>query len=242
MDTALRQLQNIGVHSIKNRNAILLEIIDTELQHAKEIDRLIFSLLRNVKKWTQKTVILQCPRQLLDKMEMVKNMMVVEGERIHYTKSLEGLIEFPPASFELWRIAENRSISFLSKVKGTSYQNAKAFLQGMKEELPAQAENMFTVYQVDGHPAGLVLPHIEPNTDREGRMFWIGMHPDFLGKGLGQTLHQIGLFRLQKEWKAKMYAGSTEINNSPMRKIMVSNGCAEKHTVLSLKYVSKERR
>ncbi len=242
MDTALRQLQNIGVHSIKNRNAILLEIIDTELQHAKEIDRLIFSLLGNVKERSQKTVILQCPRQLLDKMEMVKNMMVVEGERVLYTRSLIEQIEFPPASFDLWPINEDRSISFLSEVKGTSYQNAKAFLQGMKEELPAQAENMFTVYQVDGHPAGLVLPHIEPDTDREGRIFWIGMHPDFLGKGLGQTLHQIGLFRLQKEWKAKTYAGSTEINNGPMRKIMVSNGCAEKHTVLSLKYVSKERR
>lgn len=242
MDTILRQLQNIGVHSLKNHNTILLEIMESELQHAQEMDRLIFSLLHNVKEQTEKAVILQCPRQLLVKMDKARNMMVVEGERVHYTKSLIEQIEFPPASFDLWPITEDRSISFLSEVKGTSYQNANAFLQGMKEELPAQAENMFTVYLVDGQPAGLVLPHIEPDTDREGRMFWIGIHRDFLGKGLGKSLHQIGLYRLQKEWKAKTYTGSTEISNSPMRKIMVSNGCAEKHTVLSLKYMSKERR
>ncbi len=239
MDALLRQLHQIGVHSIKSNTAVMLEFMETKVQHAEEIDRLIDSLLNTINEGTQKTVTFQCPAHLLQKMDTVQTRMIVEGQRVNYTRSLKETIDNPAASFDIWPVSEKKSISFLSETMGRSEQEAMAFLQSMKEELPSQADYMFTVYYVEDKPAGVVLPHLEPDTDREGRMFWIGMHPDFIGKGLGKNLHLIGLHRLQKEWKAKTYLGSTEINNVPMRNIMVSNGCVERNTVTSLKYANK---
>jgi RimJ/RimL family protein N-acetyltransferase len=81
----------------------------------------------------------------------------------------------------------------------------------------------------------VVFPHLEPDKDREGRIFWIGIHPKFRGKGLGKYLHLIGLYRLRNDFNAKSYLGATEINNNPMKKIMKYNGCVEnKHPVISL--------
>ena len=52
----------------------------------------------------------------------------------------------------------------------------------MKSELPKQAETMYTVYLVNNHPIGVVFPHIQPETNQEGRIFLIGMHPKFVEK------------------------------------------------------------
>lgn len=100
-----------------------------------------------------------------------------------------------------------------------------------------QAEKMYTVYIVNNEPVGVVFPHIEPNTDKEGRIFWIGIHPNFQGTGLGKNLHLIGLQRLKNDFHANSYLGMTQVDNTPMRNIMVSNGCIQnKNTVISLQY------
>lgn len=239
MEALLTQLRKKGVHYINSQNDIILELKASEIQCPGEIDRLIYKLLSEVVEPNKKKLTLQCPPQLLDKMDIVRKMMTVEGKRVIYTRSLADITDIPELSFELWPTAEEQSISFLAETLRRSIQDAKAFLQGMKEELPTQAENMFTVYLVDGEPAGVVLPHIEPKSEREGRIFWIGMHPDYRGKGLGKYLHLIGLHRLQQEFNAKTYLGSTQIDNLPMRNIMASNGCEEQNTVISLKYVSQ---
>ncbi|WP_234007723.1 GNAT family N-acetyltransferase [Lysinibacillus sp. FJAT-14745] len=139
--------------------------------------------------------------------------------------------------FEIWSFSENNSILFLSEVMGTSFIAAEKFLTGMSTELPSQVKEMFTVYKINNEPVGVVFPHIEPNTDNEGRIFWIGMHPNFLGTGLGKNLHSLGLYRLKNEFKAMSYLGMTQVDNIPMRNIMASNGCIQnKNTVISLQY------
>jgi len=141
--------------------------------------------------------------------------------------------------YEVWSFSENNSILFLSEVMGTSFIAAEKFLTGMRIELPSQVKEMFTVYIVNNEPVGVVFPHIEPNTDNEGRIFWIGMHPNFLGTGLGKNLHAIGLYRLKNEFKALSYLGMTQVDNIPMRNIMASNGCIQnKNTVISLLFFS----
>lgn len=135
--------------------------------------------------------------------------------------------------YEVWSFSENNSISFLSEVMGTSF-DAEKFLTGMRTELPSQVKDIFTVYIINNEPVGVVFSHIE-NTDNEGRIFWIGIHPNFLGTGLGKNLHSIGLYRLKNVFKAISYLGMTQINNIPMRNIMVSNGYNQyKNTVISL--------
>ena len=238
MNELLRQLHEAGVHGIKSDKGIILEALEDQLHNEREIDALLYKLLLDVKGLKQ--VIFQCSRKLLAKLDNVQKMMTTEGERVIYTRSLAVPIEIQVPSFEIWPATEQKSISFLAEVMGRSTERAHAFLRGMKEELPTQADTMFTVYLVNGEAAGIVLPHIEPDTDREGRMFWIGMHPSYRGKGLGKNLHMIGLYRLQEEFKAKTYLGSTQIDNYPMRNIMASNGCVERNTVISLKYVNED--
>lgn len=47
----------------------------------------------------------------------------------------------------------------------------------------------------------------------------------------------LGLHRWKNEFKATSYLGMTQIDNIPMRNIMVSNGCMQnKNTVISLQY------
>lgn len=237
MDEILSQLRKAGVHIIKSESAIFLEIKESEIQYPHKIDTLIFKLLMELEELIQQKVVLQCPRNLLEKLGNVRKLMIVQGERVIYTKPFSDTLIIPPYSFEVWPAYDEQSISFLAETMNVNDQEAKAFLQGMKEELSSQVDNMFTVYLINGEPAGLVFPHIEPDTDREGRMFWIGMHPNFIGKGLGKNLHLIGLYRLQKDFTAKTYLGSTQIENLPMRNIMMSNGCQEKMTVVSLKYM-----
>ena len=237
MNKLLKQLHKAGVHGIKSNKEIILEVLEDQLHNEREIDVLLYKLLMNVK--GQKLVIFQCPHELLAKLDNIQKMMTVEGERVIYIRSLAVPIEMQVPSFEIWPATEEKSISFFAEVMGKSVQDAHAFLNAMKEELPTQVDNMFTVYLVNGKPAGIVLPHIEPDADREGRMFWIGLHPSYRGKGLGKNLHMIGLYRLQKEFKAKSYLGSTQIDNYPMRNIMAGNGCIERNIVISLKYPDK---
>lgn len=236
MEALLKELHKAGIHSIKSNHSIILETMDTELQHALEIDALIITLINKVDEQTHNTVRLQCPLKLLHKMSSVREHMTIEGERVIYLRSLADAIAIPDLSFEVWPVTGRRSIAFLAETMQSSYQDANEFLAQMREELPAQADHMFTVYFVKDEPAGVVFPHIEPNTDREGRMFWIGMYPKFKGKGLGKNLHQIGLYRLQKEFAARIYIGSTTKDNFAMRSIMASNRCKEKMTVISLNY------
>lgn len=88
------------------------------------------------------------------------------------------------SDYEVWSISENNSISFLSEVMGKNFIDTEKFLIGMRTELPSQADKMYTVYIVNKKPVGVIFPHIEPNTDKEGRVFWIGIHTNFLGTGL----------------------------------------------------------
>ncbi len=163
--------------------------------------------------------------------------MDIIGERVIYKRSFMSPLNVSTQDYEVWSFSDDNSILFLSEVMGTSVSDAETFLTGMNTELPSQVKEMFTVYIVNNEPVGVVFPHIEPNTANEGRIFWIGIHPKFLGTGLGKNLHSIGLYRLKNDFKAMSYLGMTQIDNMPMRNIMVSNGCIQNNnTVISLQY------
>lgn len=234
----LNQLKEVGVHSIISDEQIFLEILEDNLNQAKQIDGLINDLLTETESSNFKKVLLECLRIHLRRLNCTVDRMKNIGERVIYIRSLRNPINIGILDYELWSITEKRSLSFLSEVMGRNVKETEKFLRSMKTELPSQVERMFTVYKVKNKPVGVVFPHLEPDKDREGRIFWIGIHPRFRGKGLGKNLHLIGLYRLRNDFKAKSYLGATEINNYPMKKIMISNGCVEnKNTVVSLEKV-----
>ncbi|WP_397538909.1 GNAT family N-acetyltransferase [Rummeliibacillus pycnus] len=237
MEKLLQHLQRVGVHYLKSDSVIILEILEDRLHLASEIDVLINELLNKLQSSRLKKIRFECPKSLLDSLNCTRTRMGIIGERVIYKRSLMSPLNVPIPDYEVWSFSENNSISFLSEVMGTSFIDAEKFLTGMRTELPSQVKEMFTVYLVNNKPVGVVLPHIEPDTENEGRIFWIGIHPNFLGTGLGKNLHSIGLYRLKYEFKAKSYLGMTQVDNIPMRKIMVSNGCIQnENTVISLQY------
>ncbi|WPK12701.1 GNAT family N-acetyltransferase [Lysinibacillus louembei] len=243
MDELLQQLLNIGVNYIKSDSGISLEILEYKPHQAAEIDLLINKLLDQLQAYDLNTVRLECPAVFFNHLAYTKGKMQIVGERVLYKSSFIAPLDVSEQDYALWSIFDSSSIAFLAAVMGKSFQDAEKFLMEMNAELPSQAQKMYTVYIVNQEPIGVVFPHIEPNTKQEGRLFWIGVHPNYLGQGLGKKLHAIGLYRLKNELKANSYMGITQIDNHPMRKIMVANGCIQyKYTLMSLCYSIKNRR
>ncbi len=237
MDEVCRKLKKAGIHYILNEQEIILEMFDDIINDHHEADAVIEELIISLKSFKVRRILFECPKILLNQLPFTKGKMVMTGERVIYTKQFTENIHHPAADYEVWPIHHQDAITFLSEVMGRSLNDTRRFLKGMQTELPLQVKDMYTVLLAAGEPAGVVFPHLEPDTDRQGRLFWIGMHPKFLGKGLGQRLHLLGLYRLRNDFKAGSYLGATKIDNTPMRKIMIANGCTQnKNTVLSLEY------
>ncbi|MBW8352125.1 GNAT family N-acetyltransferase [Bacillus sp. IITD106] len=235
----LNQLKEAGVHSIISDEQIILEILEDNLNQPEQIDSLIKDLLNKTKNSNFKKVLLECPRFHLERLNFTRKKMKIKGERVIYKRSFSNPINIGILDHEIWSCTERKSVLFLSEVMGRNIDDTEKFLMSMTTELPSQAQRMFTIYIVKNEPVGVVFPHLEPDRDKEGRIFWIGIHPKFRGKGLGKNLHLIGLYRLQNDFNAKSYLGATQIKNNPMRKIMLSNGCIEnKHTVMTLEHSS----
>lgn len=236
MEELLKDLKAAGVHSIKSDSEIIMEIFQDELRSPNKVDYLINRLLTLDKSRIEKVKI-ECPQGILDKLVVTRVKMKVIGERLIFKKQFAECENKKVPPYEVWPLLKKSSITFLSEVMNFTYEQTEKFLKSMKTELPEQADKMFTVYTVHSEPAGVVFPHLEPGRDREGRMFWIGIHPDFKGKGYGKNLHLIGLHRLQHDFKAETYLGVTRANNGAMRKVMEANGCLqESNSVFSLEY------
>ncbi|MCY9531391.1 N-acetyltransferase [Paenibacillus alvei] len=231
----LKQLKAVGIHHLKSDAAVVLEILNNTHDAAK-IDALISDLLSSMTRNKLQSILLECPHTLFHELPIVKQKMSVVGERAMYTRELREQVGISVPAYEIWPVNEPKAIAFLAEVMNTNRHDAAKFLDTMKIELPSQVDNMYTVYMFNNEPVGVVFPHIEPDTNQEGRLFWIGIHPAYKGKGLGGGLHTIGLYRLQHDFQAKSYLGATEIENAPMRKIMEANGCVQQATVVSLKY------
>ncbi|EWG11016.1 GNAT family N-acetyltransferase [Cytobacillus firmus] len=236
MDELIKELKAEGVHSIKGDSEIILEIFQEEQISPNKADYLINRLLTLDESRIEK-VKLQCSQGILDKLMLTRGKMKVIGERVIFKKSFAEYENEKVHPYEVWPLLNKSSIAFLSEVMNFSNEQTANFLKSIEAELPEQADKMFTVYTVNSEPAGAVFPHLEPDRDREGRMFWIGIHPDFKGKGYGKNLHLIGLHRLQYDFKAEKYLGATRADNAAMRKIMEANGCTQdSNSVISLVY------
>ncbi|WP_432353609.1 GNAT family N-acetyltransferase [Sporosarcina sp. A2] len=80
------------------------------------------------------------------------------------------------------------------------------------------------IFQKEGEPVGISIPHIEPGMRGEGRLFYFGILPEWRDKGMGTVCHQHTLDAL-KEFGATYYVGSTDAANEAMIRIFEKNGC-----------------
>ncbi|SDN87889.1 hypothetical protein SAMN05518871_10886 [Psychrobacillus sp. OK028] len=97
-------------------------------------------------------------------------------------------------------------------------------MESLERELGENWRDQCFIFSQNGMNSGISIPHIEEGTTDEGRMFYFGVVPEQRGKGYGKLFHAVTL-ELLKPLGAKIYVGSTDTGNAPMRKIFETNGC-----------------
>lgn len=108
--------------------------------------------------------------------------------------------------------------------------------KSVKSELGADWRKSCLAIYEEGKPIGIVIPHIEPGTISEGRLFYFGLVPGERGKGKSALLHHQALVVL-KQMGATYYIGGTHESNLRMQKVFLRNGCLIKdHTESYYKY------
>ncbi|WP_188455762.1 GNAT family N-acetyltransferase [Virgibacillus oceani] len=96
--------------------------------------------------------------------------------------------------------------------------------EGMKSELgPNYIKSCLTAFY-GKVPIGVTMPHIEPGTIHEGRLFYFGILPAYRNSGWGEVLHKRSL-QMLKNIGATHYIGATGHKNIPMQRIFQVNGC-----------------
>ncbi|MEI4621610.1 GNAT family N-acetyltransferase [Bacillus cereus] len=95
----------------------------------------------------------------------------------------------------------------------------------IQAELDQGWEKSCIVFYEKDKPIGIAIPHIEPGTKDEGRLFYFGLLPEERGKGISAQIHLQSL-HLLKQMGATYYIGSTHLTNEKMQKVFWKNGCS----------------
>lgn len=157
----------------------------------------------------------------------------IHDERVTVHKVLDESFKITSAfslkNSEVLSIEEFKTVweqSMKGPLNAPSSLNIDEQMRSVEVELGPDYKKSCIVAYDSGNPIGVIMPHIEPGTFDEGRLFYFGLIPKERGKGKSKSLHQQALEILKKDFKAKSYIGSTSLNNIPMLKTFESNGCA----------------
>ena len=82
---------------------------------------------------------------------------------------------------------------------------------------------------LDGQTVGAILPQPDLVSPTTGALALMGLLPDARGRGLGRSVHALGLHALAR-LGVETYVDHTESDNHPMRAIFARNGCTETAT------------
>lgn len=97
-------------------------------------------------------------------------------------------------------------------------------MESFELELGSNWRSHCMIFQKEGEPVGISIPHIESGMMEEGRLFYFGILPEWRGKGMGTICHQHTLDAL-KEFGATYYVGSTDAVNDAMIRVFEKNDC-----------------
>lgn len=122
------------------------------------------------------------------------------------------------------RIWKESSVGSLNAPNASLALSIEKEFEGMKSELGPDYKNSCMSAFYDKNPIGVTMPHIEPGTINEGRLFYFGIVPSYRKKGWGPVLHKLSL-HLLKKMGATYYIGATGHKNILMQRIFQVNGC-----------------
>ena len=152
---------------------------------------------------------------------------------VEYTKTLEGpfknISTFHVESLSASEITDSDfAILYDACRKGSANKNnlfsISQIMESLELELGTNWRDQCFIFSQNGRNYGISIPHIEQGTTEEGRMFYFGVVPEQREKGYGKIFHAISI-ELLKTLGAKIYVGSTDTGNAPMRRIFETNGC-----------------
>jgi len=130
----------------------------------------------------------------------------------------------------LAELGEDRFLSYLIEA-ATDDPEASAATSPEQEyqELLAHAGEAFDphawgVVFLGEQAVGVLLPQVFFDKPSEGTLSYLGVMPDFRGKGYGALLHQWGLHLLAQQGVTR-YIGSTGHKNIAMQRVFERNGC-----------------
>ncbi|WP_051353251.1 GNAT family N-acetyltransferase [Thalassobacillus devorans] len=157
--------------------------------------------------------------RLHDENVMVKKAWNKETRQPHYFDTAS-LHDIPEEAFkDIWEQAMSQSLNAPSSL------DMDGHMQSVKDELGEDYQSSCLVAYEDGLPIGVVMPHIEPGTTDEGRLFYFGLVPEARSQGKSKRLHRQALGLLKEKFGACYYIGSTSRKNVPMLKTFEANGC-----------------
>jgi GNAT superfamily N-acetyltransferase len=112
----------------------------------------------------------------------------------------------------------------IGSLNDTSARSIEKEFEGMKSELGPDYTKSCLIAFYGKNPIGVTMPHIEPGTTNEGRLFYFGLVPKYRNKGWGAALHKLSIYLL-KEMGATYYIGATGHKNLPMQRLFQVNSC-----------------
>ncbi|MCA1012748.1 GNAT family N-acetyltransferase [Halobacillus halophilus] len=140
--------------------------------------------------------------------------------------TMKSLREVSVAHFkDVWQRSMEGSLN------AAPYLSMDEQIESVKKELGSSYIDTCNVAYENKKAIGVVMPHIEPGTENEGRMFYFGLVPEARGQGKGSVLYRQGLDMLKKEFGALYSVGATSVNNHPMLSILQRNGCEVTETI-----------
>ncbi|GGH88175.1 GNAT superfamily N-acetyltransferase [Pullulanibacillus pueri] len=133
--------------------------------------------------------------------------------------TLKNIKQFDQHCFlEVWERSRQGSLN-----AGESAAITETFI-GLQQELGPRYKEYCQLGFIDDQPIGITIPHLEPGTVNEGRLFYFGLLPEWRGQGLGAPFHLKSLYYL-KMIGMHQYIGATGEKNKPMQRIFERNGC-----------------
>ncbi|CDQ18659.1 hypothetical protein SAMN05192559_101726 [Halobacillus karajensis] len=220
------------VKVVEGENFVMIE--DTGNLNDQELRSLASHMVKNIQfQRVKKLTILVPPKFSAETKEFLKKLHFIPQDEVYFVTcnlmnypkvnqpfKIKSLREIGEAAFqEIWRQ------SMIGSLNASPSINMEDQMQNVKKELgPSYVDTCLAAFE-GGKPIGVVMPHIEPGTKDEGRIFYFGLIPEQRGKKKSVKLYKQGLSLLKYQFKASYSLGSTSVNNGPMLKVFESCGC-----------------
>ncbi|WP_226673437.1 GNAT family N-acetyltransferase [Rossellomorea aquimaris] len=220
------------IHIVKGKNFVTIENTKT-LTNLELLELIPYMMDQSFIKTCGNVNILvdcQCSKEVVSLLKEYEFTLHDENVTVHKVLeessnlgegfSLKDLHDIPLKEFKnVWEASMKESLNAPSSL------HIDDQMRSVEVELGPNCKRSCMIAYENDVPIGVTMPHIEPGTVDEGRIFYFGILPSERGKGKSKLLHQQTLEILKKEFNASYYIGSTGHNNLPMLKTFQSNGC-----------------